>query len=243
MEAGAHFIKKPTEALQIIVETLNDTNRPYPPDTQVHACAAVLKVVPVAEDAALFLLKRLIHTILNFHTMQGKNETMNKELKLHKDKLGTVQNTLKETLAQLGEKYTINYVSRPKITKFTFELLAFIKSFHNTNKSIASLPLATEILELLIKTMASDNRPIQNLFDFILETRYTEIINQALSDSNSLPKMIELASSDQKYDFILTSISKIYPIEVTDYLIETNIEMLIKLAKNNDEIARIIFSC
>ena len=60
MEAGAQFLKRPSEAIQIIVESVAHSSDRYPPDTQVHACAAVIKVVPAAQDAALCLLQNLV---------------------------------------------------------------------------------------------------------------------------------------------------------------------------------------
>ena len=54
------FLKRPSEAIQIIVESVAQSADRYPPDTQVHACAAVIKVVPAAQNAALCLLQNLV---------------------------------------------------------------------------------------------------------------------------------------------------------------------------------------
>ena len=67
MEAGAQFLKRPSEAIQIIVESVTQNNDRNPPDTQVHACAAAIKVVPAAQEAALNLLQNLVVTAISDH--------------------------------------------------------------------------------------------------------------------------------------------------------------------------------
>ena len=60
METGAQYVAKPTEALQIVVETIQHGGaRRYSYELQVHACAALMKVVPAAQEAALCLLRDL----------------------------------------------------------------------------------------------------------------------------------------------------------------------------------------